>query len=76
MRAAGLKLHEHWPQSMSLLVAGGGMRRGQAVGSTNALGTHPHENPLTPDDLWATVYHHQSIDPHSKESGLCGVCSD
>jgi len=50
LRAVGLKLHEHWPQSMSLLVAGDGMRHIQAVGSTNALGTHPHENPLAPDD--------------------------
>jgi len=37
-------------------VCGGGMKHGQVVGSTNKLGTHPHDNPLTPNDLWATVY--------------------
>ncbi len=61
----GLRLgREHWPQSMSVLVAGGGMRHGQVVGSTNALGTHPHDRPLTPNDLWATVYRHLGIDHH------------
>ena len=62
----GLRLgREHWPQSMSVLVAGGGMRHGQVVGSTNALGTHPHNNPLTPNDMWATVYRHLDIDTHA-----------
>lgn len=56
---------EHWPQSMSVLLAGGGMRHGQVVGSTNKLGTHPHENRLTPEDLWATVYRHLGIDSHT-----------
>jgi len=56
---------EHWPQSMSVLVSGGGMRHGQVIGSTNALGTHPHDNHLTPNDLWATVYKHLGIDPET-----------
>lgn len=54
---------DHWPSAMSILVAGGGMRTGQVVGSTNAKGEHPHERPLSPNDLWATVYRHLGIDP-------------
>lgn len=54
---------DHWPSAMSMLVAGGGMRTGQVVGSTNAKGEHPHERPLSPNDLWATVYRHLGIDP-------------
>ncbi|MCE9533861.1 MAG: DUF1501 domain-containing protein [Planctomycetes bacterium] len=54
---------EHWPQSMSVLVCGGGMKHGQVIGSTDKLGTHPHDNHLTPNDLWATVYKHLGIDP-------------
>ncbi|MCA9069014.1 MAG: DUF1501 domain-containing protein [Planctomycetaceae bacterium] len=54
---------DHWPQAMSMLVTGGGMRTGQVIGSTNAKGEHPHSRPLTPNDLWATVYHHLGIDP-------------
>ena len=53
---------DHWPQAMSFLVSGGGMRTGQVVGSTNARGEHPKDRPLTPNDLWATVYRHLGID--------------
>jgi hypothetical protein len=53
---------DHWPQAMSMLVAGGGMRTGQVVGSTNAKGEHPKDRPLTPNDLWATMFRHLGID--------------
>lgn len=53
---------DHWPQSMSLIMAGGGMRTGQIIGATNRLGEYPVERPLTPNDLWATVYTHLGID--------------
>ncbi len=53
---------DHWPQAMSMLVAGGGMRTGQVIGSTNSKGEEPKERPLTPNDLWATVYRHLGID--------------
>ncbi len=56
---------EHWPQAMSVLVSGGGMQHGQVVGSTNAKGEHPDERPLTPNDLWATVYQHLGIDQNA-----------
>lgn len=55
---------DHWPQAMSVLVSGGGMRTGQIIGATNSKGEHPVERPLTPNDLWATVYHHLGIDHH------------
>ncbi len=53
---------DHWPQAMSFIMAGGGMRTGQIVGSTNTKGEHPADRPLTPNDLWATVYRHLGID--------------
>ena len=53
---------DHWPQAMSFIMAGGGMRTGQIVGSTNSKGEHPADRPLTPNDLWATVYRHLGID--------------
>lgn len=52
---------DHWPQAMSMLVTGGGMRTGQVVGSTNWKGEHPQDRPLTPNDLWSTVYRHLGI---------------
>jgi len=53
---------DHWPQAMSMLMSGGGMRTGQVVGSTNAKGEHPKDRPLTPNDLWATMFRHLGID--------------
>lgn len=53
---------DHWPQAMSLLVSGGGLRMGQIIGATNSKGEEPKECPMTPNDLWATVYQHLRID--------------
>ncbi|MDG2388854.1 MAG: DUF1501 domain-containing protein [Planctomycetaceae bacterium] len=53
---------DHWPSAMSLLISGGGMRTGQIIGSTNSKGENPKDRPLTPNDLWATVYRHLGID--------------
>jgi hypothetical protein len=54
---------DHWPQAMSVLVAGGGMRTGQVIGSTTAKGEFAKDRVLTPNDLWANVYRHLGIDP-------------
>jgi len=54
---------DHWPQSMSLVVAGGGMKVGQVVGSTDSKGAHPKDRPMSPNDLWATMYQHLGINP-------------
>jgi hypothetical protein len=56
---------EHWPQAMSVLTCGGGMDHGQVVGSTTAKGEHPQDRPLTPNDLWASVYRHLGIDQNA-----------
>ncbi len=36
---------------------------GQVIGSTTAAGEVPKDRPLTPNDLWATVYRHLGINP-------------
>jgi len=38
------------------------MRTGQVVGSTDSKGEHPKDRPLTPNDLWATVFRHLGVD--------------
>ena len=63
---------DHWPSAMSMLVAGGGMRTGQVIGSTNNKGEHPVDRPLSPNDLWATVYRHLGIDPEWTFPDLSG----
>ena len=53
---------DHYPDAMSALLSGGGLRTGQVVGATTARGEHPKERPLSPKDLLATIYHHLGID--------------
>ncbi len=55
---------DHWPQVMSLLVAGGGIRGGQVIGATDRRGGTIQERPLGPADLAATVFRHLEIDPN------------
>ncbi len=54
---------DHWPRAMSMLVSGGGMRTGQVIGATNSKGEEPVKRPLTPNDLWASVYKHLGVNP-------------
>ena len=51
----------HWPQVMSMTVAGGGFRHGQVIGASDRDGGQPAEHPVTPGDLAATVYHHFGV---------------
>jgi Protein of unknown function (DUF1501) len=53
---------DHWPQAMSLIVSGGGMKMGQIIGATNSRGEFPTERRMTPNDLWATMFAHLGID--------------
>jgi hypothetical protein len=53
---------DHYPDAMSALLSGGGLRTGLVVGSTTARGEHPKDRPLTPRDLLATVYRHLGVD--------------
>ena len=54
---------DHWPNVFSVALAGGGVRGGQVIGGSDALGEYPKENPVTPSDLAATIYTLLGIDP-------------
>ncbi len=51
----------HWPQVMSMCLAGGGMRHGQIIGATEKDGGQIKNRPVTPGDLAATIYHHMGV---------------
>ena len=53
---------DHWPDAMSVLLSGGGLRMGQVVGATNSRGEYPAQRPLSPRDVLATLYQHLGID--------------
>jgi uncharacterized protein (DUF1501 family) len=63
---------EHWSSCMSVLVAGGGLARGQVVGSTDARGGEVKDARVTPADLGATVYRHLGIDLDTHWTDLQG----
>jgi hypothetical protein len=62
---------EHWGQTMSVFLAGGSLRMGQAVGSTNRRGDEPQTRPLSPNDLLATWYRYLGVpgDTHFNDFG-------
>jgi uncharacterized protein (DUF1501 family) len=53
---------DHWGPVMSALVAGGGLKMGQAIGTTNALAEYPTSKPATPGCVLSTMYHVLGID--------------
>lgn len=61
-RSAG---RDHWTYAYSVLLAGGGLTRGQVVGSTTALGEWPSSRPVSVPEILATVYHQLGIDPNT-----------
>lgn len=51
----------HWPNVMSMCLAGGGMRHGQVIGATEPDGGDILQRPVTPGDLAATIYRHFGV---------------
>ena len=47
----------HWPRVCPLVLAGGGLRRGQVVGQTDRGGGEPADAPVTIADLHVTALH-------------------
>ena len=54
---------DHWPQVSCCLLAGGGMKTGQAIGSTNRLGEYAVKRPVHMQEVVCTLYHNLGIDP-------------
>ena len=53
---------DHWPHVSSCLLAGGGMRTGQLIGTTTADGGHADERPIHYRDVHATLLHNVGFD--------------
>lgn len=63
-RSGGVKGggRDHWTHCQSVIMAGGGIRGGQAFGSSDRLGEYPSDHPLNPADIAKTVYYATGID--------------
>ena len=53
---------DHYPNVFSAAIAGGGVKGGRVVGSSDEKGAFPKANPKSPQDVLETVYHHLGID--------------
>ncbi|HVK18223.1 MAG TPA: DUF1501 domain-containing protein [Fimbriiglobus sp.] len=54
---------DHWSPVMSALVAGGGLKMGQAIGASSARGEYPKDRPYKVPHMLATLYRAIGIDP-------------
>lgn len=56
---------DHWPQVSCALIAGGGLKTGQAIGSTNRLGEFAANRPVTFGEIFATLWHALGVNPET-----------
>src|SRR5262245_30086579 len=56
---------DHWSRCYSMVAAGGGLRKGLVYGASDRIAAYPTRDPVSVEDLFATVYHQLGIDPHA-----------
>lgn len=59
----GRQGRDHYPRAFNVALAGGGVRGGQVLGETDAAGAEVTDRPVTPKDLYQTIYTALGIDP-------------
>jgi uncharacterized protein (DUF1501 family) len=57
---------DHWPACYSALLAGAGIRGGLVYGASDRHGGYVRDNPVTPEDFGATLFHALGIDPSTR----------
>ena len=65
---------DHWEHCYSGLVAGGGVRGGQVIGSSDARAEHVHDRPISPADLVTSVQY--AVGVTSEQSQSLGIALD
>lgn len=53
---------DHYPSAWTNFFAGGGIKGGQVIGSTDKIGAAPHDRPVRPPEVVASVYRAMGID--------------
>jgi hypothetical protein len=54
---------DHWPMCYTVLMAGGGITPGAIHGSSDRIGAYPATDPVSPDDVAATMFWALGLDP-------------
>ena len=65
-RINNLAGRDHWPQCYTVVMAGGGVKRGHIQGASDKIGAHPAGPVYRPEDISATFYELLGIDPESQ----------
>lgn len=52
---------DHYPNAWTNFLAGGNIRGGQVVGSTDKIGSRPNDFPVEPPQILASIYHAMGI---------------
>jgi hypothetical protein len=63
---------DHWGHVFSGALAGGGVRGGQVIGSSDRIGGQPRDGMVRPQDLAATVYHCLGYSGHTEVRDTLG----
>jgi hypothetical protein len=63
---------DHWPQCFTCYFAGGGVKGGRAIGSSDPIGAVPADRPVEPGDIVATIFHSLGIDLETELPGPSG----
>jgi hypothetical protein len=57
---------DHWPHCYTVLFAGAGIQAGMVYGESDQFAAYPKTNPVTPEDIAATIYTALGLDPHER----------
>src|SRR5262249_17204888 len=60
-KITGTAGRDHWPKVFSVVLAGGGIKKGFVYGTSDATASEPEDDALTVEDLATTVYHQLGI---------------
>lgn len=56
---------DHWPHCYSIMMAGAGVKPGITFGSSDRFAAYPASDPVTPEDIAATIYQAMGVDPRT-----------
>lgn len=63
---------EHWPRCYSAALAGSGVAGGTVYGASDRWAAYPARDPVSPDDLGATILHALGVNPATEVHDAVG----
>ena len=63
---------DHWAGVNSMLLAGGGIKRGHIFGASDRIAAYPDSNPIGPGDVYTTLLHCMGVDPRTEVNDRLG----